>query len=148
MKEIKDYLHLYLGCECKDNVTGQVRKLHTVYMDLNQRPVYELQNIDVVTTFYSEEFKPILRPLSDMTEEEINECWKILEWSEMITTPSYRRNALNEEFLDSDEGRECGWFSFIKILPYLLKQSFDLFNLIPEGLAIDKITLVKTQQEN
>jgi hypothetical protein len=68
--KLQDYLHLYIGCDCKDNVTGVIRKLHTVYMESVGRQVYELSKDGIVLRFYAEEFKLLLRPLSDMTEEE------------------------------------------------------------------------------
>lgn len=133
--KITDYLHLYIGCEILMN-GGNTYKLagvekakgFWVYYDNSER-THWMPTLDL---------KLILRPLSDMTEEEVNECWNRLDWSENITTPANRRRLLNDEFLDSDEGREAGWFSFCKILPYLLSKSFDLFGLIESGLAIDK----------
>jgi len=176
MKDIKDYLHFYLGCEIVTpdgigwlaSVSRDRRKMDglllstrinvdfkTIRLTENSIDGYDKKRNHGAYLIDAESYvginapagtppeftmpggcKPILRPLSDMTEEEINECWKLLEWSEMIK--NNRRYKLNEEFHDSDEGRECGWFSFLKILPYLLSKHFDLFGLIESGLAIDK----------
>lgn len=126
MKKLEDYLHLYLGCEMWESGGFP--------WELTPEQLYK--KLLTGTALGNGTLKPILRSLSDMTEEEVNHCWKILDWSEMITIPERRRACLNEEFLDSEEGRECGWFSFCKLLPYLLSKHFDLFGLIESGLAI------------
>lgn len=130
-KKIEDYLHLYLGCEVerfgrsgkaygKDDLTGDV--IHEIYADIY--PYY---------------IKLLLRPLSDITDEE---AWTCLEYCDAggrntpkcaltspvctLTDPTFNSN------LSPDQ-----WFLATK---YLLSKHFDLFGLIPAGLAIDKTT--------
>lgn len=126
-KNIKDYLHLYLGCECEiDKRVASTKKTGT------------LTNIDQTGVRLKGAFndghiahalvKPILRPLSDLTKEEV----KILD--EMART---QKNG--EQFIK----RETKFFSGIRTrsaeaLHYLLSKHFDLFGLIDAGLAIDK----------
>lgn len=138
--KLEEVIHLYLGCEVQ--VRGDIEKLIGVESD---GAVITFSGRYGRRIWGAKEVKPLLRQLSDITEGEVNHCWIILDWSENITTPSKRRELLNEEFLDTDEGRECGWFSFCKLLPYLLKQGFDLFSLIETGQAIDKNTLQGTK---
>jgi len=105
-KELKDYLHLYLGCECK------------VYMptiDFELPGCITELTINLLNTPFR--FKPILRPLSDMTDEESN----VTKWIKYSDTGEIRYPP--ETFV------------------FLLSKHFDLFGLIEAGLAIDKTTL-------
>jgi hypothetical protein len=130
MKDIKDYLHLYLGSECFSDTGVTVRRLIT--LSLLQKSEQEFASIT-----------PILRPLSDMTEEEkINlftlsfgnhrfthfgydpiECIILADKDERI------RVGLSVNSMSADAFRFC------------LARGFDLFGLIEDGLAIDKTTL-------
>ena len=83
-KQIKDYLHLYLGCECKTE-EGKVGWFSG--FDVCERD-YGIVMITVRFPEQSEEWtvlndneecdriKLILRPLSDMTAEEFNEAMR------------------------------------------------------------------------
>lgn len=117
MKDIKDYLHFYLGCEAvtvkskPEIITGHI--------------------IDLVNgNFYHA--KPILRPLSDMTEDELQECGNLVY-----------------DFSDDKSGlglNDHRWEDFQTLLcaeqfHWLIKRHFDLFDLITDGLAIDKTKL-------
>ena len=110
---IKDYLHLYLGCE----FIGRY-----VDWDEDNFPItitYQtLLNVERYTTI-----KPILRPLSSMTGEEKKELEKI-EKNEYVADAGIEQDIwTSKEFL------------------YLLSKHFDLFGLIDAGLAIDKTKL-------
>jgi hypothetical protein len=110
MKEIKDYLHLYLGCEML-TVDGRIVTLNLTNLG------FALKGI-----IGSELSKPILRPLSDMTEEE-----KIELKLNMV-----QATTLNH-------APEIMWtFEQMRIL---LSKCFDLFGLIEAGLAIDKTAI-------
>jgi hypothetical protein len=114
--ELKDVIHLYLGCDCT-MVDGdlQERKFKLNAYNLN----YYRQWIS--------DLKPILRPLSSMTTDE----------RKYLLTFANGYNDLS--FVNSLE-RDA------EITKYLLSNGFDLFNLIPEGLAIEKVippTLMK-----
>ena len=137
MKELKDYLHLYLGCEVKfpksqsPKTNGVVKCDAECIHDLHEYGEWEY-------------CKPILRPLSDMTQDEADVIWGILDWNERITgvariTDIIREFDVIEE--DNDTTSNAHWGYLCKILPYLLKYGFDLFGLIDAGLAIDKTTL-------
>lgn len=76
-KNIKYYLHLYLGCDVEeDSLAEKGKRYKTKLTPSKFRSVLEYNNYANV--------KPILRPLSDMTEEEAIEL-------QCITTP-YRCN--------------------------------------------------------
>lgn len=105
------------------------------------------------------EIKPILRPLPDITEEERKDIWKIIfkrEFSSTGQTIWFKEESLTAEprwvlmsgverigiemngdvWADSDLHKYK--FNPHEITHYLLSKHFDIFNLIPEGLAIDK----------
>jgi len=127
-KNIKDYLHLYLGCELFE-VGGGIGKLYNmgtfagsivqVFTDCSSNEPYwtNVRNV-----------KPILRPLSDMTDEEKNyfELWSFEIMKEDLN--QVQRNAL-----------KIKWY---------LYNHFDLFGLIEAGLAIDKTTIKKYENES
>lgn len=119
-KKISDYLHLYLGCDimilCYKDYSGGTYKLTgKIFANIidNYNPKEDL-------------IKPILRPLSDMTEEE------------------------REELNDIELG-ESSWPTVARALApcfaWMLSKGFDLFGLIESGLAIDKTTLHSKQEE-
>ncbi len=151
-KKIEDYLHLYLGCEMERGgiVTGAL-----------------LQAAKEAAFNAWLDFKPILRPLSDMTEEEAADVYTI-ERDRILHTPTIdhdlskridfgwvvtRLDHMNIGLLIRfdgvcykvvDEGKRPTIEPAMNqplIFHYLLSKRFDLFNLIPDGLAIDKTTL-------
>lgn len=108
MKDIKDYLHFYLGCEAvtvkskPEIITGHI--------------------IDLVNgNFYHA--KPILRPLSDMTEEEAFDLEAVGGSTEVFELTS---------IVYSFDSHRMLW---------ALKKGFDLFGLIESNLAIDSTKL-------
>lgn len=149
-KKIEDYLHLYIGCEavvdyhenkkegvCIDAITGMDGKyLFTTNGE----------------TFLHKKVKPILRPLSDMTEEEKTEIAKQWTWYEEMQIVGEQhfniRHEINHQmvekaldFTNEDDGDRMSPLAYYQVLPYLLKHGFDLFGLIESGLAIDKTKL-------
>lgn len=116
-KELKDYLHLYLGCEAL--VEGYTNSKSP----FNYRGIINYQLLLESGQHYSsvKEIRPILRPLSDMTEKEIMEKERLKDceyesaWSPLM--------ARAESF------------------KYLLSKHFDLFGLIESGLAINAADL-------
>lgn len=127
-------LALYLGCEASalpNNGIGIFRGI-----DVSGWAEIEIPEIGLFTTNY---FSLILRPLSDMTEDEARNVYKI------TTGEDYPANdAKSEVFAVQDEeflsaqmeigammGQPAVW-------RYLLSRHFDLFGWIESGLAIDK----------
>lgn len=114
---IKDYLHLYLGCEVQvqsESEKGKIKILACV------EPVSNKAWTESGNTHYIDLIKPILRPLSDMTEEEKREA-------DLVRG--------NGDGCDNYAVPEAYEFK------YLLSKHFDLFGLIEAGLAIDKTTI-------
>ena len=117
-KKISDYLHLYLGCECFNHLRLLGVEGNAAYVShpATGRMVKDINYL-----------KPILRPLSDMTEEEKNiigfNAYGILKSrkGDLIVPPT-----------------ENGFVWAATQTLYLISQGFDLFGLIESGLAIDK----------
>ena len=128
MKEIKDYLPFYLGCQAKvifarNEAAPEIGELIEVgknmaFVENDKHEYYECMPYEV---------KPILRPLCDMTGEELIQYGKI-EVPEM-----------NVRF-DLKGIREVAMHAYYEpeTFRWLLSKSFDLFGLIEAGLAIDK----------
>lgn len=125
MKEIKDYLHLYLGCQVLIVSNGITNKLVVSSKNHNQEISLAVAcGLNV---------KPILRPLSSMTGEEFNE-FKVLcdnDFSKMVVIESVSK--------DGDFTRLCHQATS---QAYMLSKHFDLFGLIELGLAIDATNAV------
>lgn len=83
-KKIEDYLHLYLGC--KVEYDGRIGIIYTYYHPAgryNENMVWvcsleEDGNPEMSCAVGADKVKPILRPLSDMTEEEMIQLLQIL----------------------------------------------------------------------
>jgi hypothetical protein len=166
MKDIKDYLHLYLGCDVETTVKGKyVHPYGSVGISVVDADSYEnlIRHLKFKEAYQKDGYndydwvsvKPILRPLSDMTEEEawefvggksdqLYDDLKIDKIDKTGIVISYVINA-------GDEGSfpQSHKFDFFALGPEqlrrLLSRGFDLFNLIPEGLAIDKTTIQKPE---
>jgi len=127
--EAKDVLHLYIGAEmecinkeCNSDTEyfGMVRNLSHLLFD----------------KYLNGNWKIRLRKLSDMTEEE-----KVVMHDTLWIT--------KEEDKHYSVSHKCTYWHLKcssrekepEILLYLLKQGFDLFNLIESSQAIDKETL-------
>jgi hypothetical protein len=131
MENIKDYLHLYLGCKFIHNTQKGI-------FELSGFNLYSgfAQNSLVVETFPIGTIKLILRPLSDMTDDE---AWQI--WGKI---PRNRDHGVtNPKCALTDRTFHFNWplHNWSIAVKEMLALHFDVFNLIPEGLAIDKTTI-------
>lgn len=185
MIQLKDVLHLYLGCRVLvTDIDGQVfeDKVESVIDDKGGRrfSIYEFGDVPFDNHGeYYQSIKPLLRPLSSMTNEQMKEYWIALssEVEEKITADEIDVDMFYNDggtmvdgdievganitcrcFIGQIAIRKCGSaFLFNEAgelerlagVPegflYLLKQRFDLFNLIPSGQAIDSTTSKTTQ---
>jgi hypothetical protein len=136
--KIQDYLHFYLGVDYwTDNSEG----------NLNATTLPNV--LDMIKRGKNVQLH--LRPLSSMTEEELKQVRSImLEYAEL----SFDKQAQDlpmrggDFFYETydDEGNHISSVSShrdnlpAKAVPYLLSRGFDLFGLIPAGLALDATT--------
>lgn len=169
-KDIKDYLHLYLGCEVIIKPADDDRRigLFIGYADehrLSARIKFRSNTPEGRVNLLF--LKPILRPLSDMTDEEVLELCKVAspeifgdyrfsKWKaersphEICHWTVSNKNSLDWFNVSSADGDvdiygKDGEFDPTNIDSnyrfWYLKKGFDLFGLIESGLAINKTKL-------
>lgn len=125
-KNIKDYIHLYIGCKMQhdsDRCGFEIRGVHgdkvCLYGDWSggthpQSSAESWVNLN--------EVKLILRPISDIKKEENEEITKLTE-------------EMNERF-EKDEITEGDIYS--EITRICCKKGFDVFQLLDEEFCIDE----------
>lgn len=135
-KKIENYLHLYLGCECE--IKGQPNAiLGAVGIKSGEQVIVRWPKDDEWSYADVTEVKPILRPLSSMTEEEMKEFASIQR--EGITKIKFEKGKI-WSFVDHEGFYKWHPHSLDTPTPeqfcYLLSKHFDLFGLIDAGLAL------------
>lgn len=132
-KNLRDYLHLYLGCEAMH----ADKKIVLCGLNVNSAFIQNMLNEDTILV---SEIKPILRPFSDMTEKEVDALWECLDLNPAFQyhqRKSYIDMWLNDEpFSDKDD--QFTFTESLKGINWLRKNEFDCDGLIEAGLAIDK----------
>jgi hypothetical protein len=140
MKHIKNYLHLYLNqpiviwFEDKDGKFTLERngKLSWNHEEDCEYVLYTLEDTDDAEAFEFTDyrFKLLLRPLSDITDEEVEDLDQI---GFSLTYPNgYLRAG------DGNKYQNISIFGVSEAVKYLLSKGFDIFDLIDAGLAINK----------
>lgn len=116
--ELKDVLHFYLGCEVRRTVNDNLDYEVGVLVGISKSEVEENKTVAIIDT----------------------EGSVFAEWYIEETTPILRplSSMTEDELRNLWEQGGARPDEFI----YLLSKSFDLFNLIPNGLAIDKNSLL------
>lgn len=174
MKELKDYLHYYLGCDSINLINGYKAKLlgiDTAY----DMPCKIIQEIGTFWIKY-EEIKPILRRIEDITEEELLSIVQLCYVNIFKMQGSFERiqhvyedgsagiicydsdPPNNQEFrigltIEMERGIELSIDSSKMMLPvfdlqlHLYKLNIDLHGLIDANLAIDAATLTQTHNK-
>lgn len=160
-KKIEDYLHLYLGCECMvDGRKGTIEGVSTSSAGCSgNNPLIYFEDGEVSAGEEDiEDVKPILRPIESMTEDERAAIWEIVfnrpfpqsgrtmivdrethsahpRW---ILMSGVERLGISFNGYDvwADSDLQHWKHNQHEITRYLLSKHFDLFDLIPSGLAI------------
>ena len=122
-KEDKQLLLQELCARLPYGVIIQVKDWTTLDTDLEIGHIQRLQNEDI-------ELKPYLRPLSSMTEEEDKERIQLGIWR------NSQAKGCEVTRIVPDTSEDCSSQPFQNALKFLLKKHFDIFGLIPKGLAI------------
>ena len=78
-----------------------------------------------------EQVKPYLFPISSMTEEQKNECFK----GTPLEIDKYGDIAVKDDLYGGSQYTDLE--IYLKVINWLLKNHFDIYGLIPMGLAID-----------
>lgn len=143
-REIKDYLHLYLGCEAAigydpKGIAGmRIDKIVEVGLSGATTSNHDFEKFEDIT--------PLLRPLSPMEDNIKIELALLLGWDrgDDIT----KINSVNSLF--DIGGFNNGYYVNVtnlsgskwnKVISHLRKNSYDCDNLIPDGLALDATTI-------
>lgn len=133
-KELKDYLHLYLGCKVQYGKNQYIPEIGSVKKeDECILTASTLGNFLNVPNGICSDIKPILRPLESMTEEE-KKSYRIINKNSIPSKnmlPEIRDGNLTNCFLNENDPYLIHW---------LLSKHLDIFGLIEAGLAISSIT--------
>lgn len=146
MTNIKEIIHLYLGCEVLCNYNGKGFKAKGILSGKTISEQWEVIH-DKLTFIYKynlKNIKPILRRLDSMTEAEkifilcshLKDGWQpgtVLEDSDTDWAMRCTHLEYGQKTCYVSKERFPAW-----LFNYLLKQGFDLFGLIDSGQAIDK----------
>ena len=144
MREIKDFIHLYLGCEVFDSFNNS----RTSLVGVSDTGVTVAYNTEWKLRF--DEVKPILRKISSMTEEEAIEYLK-MKYNAVAVIECRKDNSgfwyslakglaetKNPKFIFFGQIKDT---SYPEQFVWLLSKGFDLFGLCEAGFAIDKDSL-------
>lgn len=123
-KKIEEYLHLYIGCEVIGKLNDEPRKGRLTGVT-NGGYECEIQffNEDGINVSEEPEWNEskdvilLLRPISEMTDKEKEEILRLDEEDKLIVTTHFQT------------------------VRKLLKEEFDLFELVADGLAQQKPTV-------
>lgn len=127
--KLQDYIHLYIGCDVQRDHGGIIE--HGKLVGVSASEVEPGKTVTIINVgldhfheWYVEETVLILRPLSDITEEEQDYVWHATEPIGVF---------------EMTFGTQC---RKVVLCPdrtkFLLSKGFDLFGLINEGLAVSK----------
>lgn len=137
-RDIKDYLHLYIGQRIFDPTNKSFYPL-----DWNTFDRYYDEDEDRIMN----DIKISLRPLSRMSKSEAKEFCRLEGWGENLENIVVTDDAIDFKRVIGDRSETC-ISRFTRCRPemfrWLLSKGFDLFSLIPDGLAIDATTISKT----
>lgn len=146
--ELKDVIHYYLGQECIVPLNhGTIMSIITGFNGLHNETGSGVYIKDSVNLFPYEDIKPLLRPLSDMKDEEI--IWMFVLRAEyngqtvdkQCSRTSLERTFMQIEFKDLSSDYQDIRTMYPNQFKFLLSKGFDLFKLIPNCLALDKTKL-------
>lgn len=151
-KQLKDYTHLYIGCKC--NLMGEWNgnDHHNGPKVFTLKGIYEQNGTMIAFCDTEEEHNevelfdvfPILRPLSDITFDEVKQLSTIVnnihckfDDKSIEASHIYTKQRILEKGnkvcifgpLNNDQMSEA--------VRFLLKQHFDIYGLIEEKLAIN-----------
>ena len=123
------------GVKCKILETNEVKILAAIQYD-GENTLFDFweddQKIQYGHQLYLSEFKPYLLPLSSMTDELWDKEFMGCGITE-FTRDSFKYGCETLEFNNSNPDLS----SMVRFINQLIKNHFDIYGLIPMGLAID-----------
>lgn len=156
--KLQDYIHYYIGCKVQHEFitkTKNVELRYGILMGLHTSEIINrcyLQFDSYSDSVRFDSIKPILRLVEDMTDEDIKSFIGFDRLIRMYSEVSYKRHnkmCITVYYTINTDGEADGTqvhdihFSQLDSLQFhhLLKEGFDMFSLIKNGLAIDSKTL-------
>lgn len=134
-KNIKYYIHMYLGCKVKYKEREYyLEGFHKHGIDYGHNWIFIFNDADDCFWVGTKDIKLILRHLSNMSEEE----WRDIETNSSIIPDAWGYNLLRDEFLIGTDKLRCHWSIVNEALIELRKRGIDCDDLIESGLAIDE----------
>jgi len=127
LKHLAPYLPYRLKMRCIEDKTNHILTIAHQTYDLSTVGLYPILKGD----FYKK-FKPILRPLSDLTKD-LYQDEILIRWGGGLSekaTVKWLKAVTDEMKLTAYNALR---FDFVE---FMLEHHFDIFNLIPQGLAI------------
>lgn len=88
-------------------------------------------SVEVLVGYDDYVIKPYLFPISSMTEEQKNECFK----GTPLEIDKYGDIAVKDDLYGGSQYTDLE--IYLEVINWLLKNHFDIYGLIPMGLAID-----------
>lgn len=139
-KNIKDFIHFYLGCEC---VNSSFPKGHLEYdkgwkfrgIDLTTPKSFLIETETEYT--FSESIMLKLRKLESMTEEEWQEIRFHLSPDIVASVPLVKWSDRPRWVIVLENRVQTNTLKFLDGIE-LIKRGYDVFKLIDSGLAIEK----------
>ena len=153
-KRIEDYLHLYMGCDIQTNISKFLSIGSLMFSSLDSDSYESIMHS--LKEFKDAYCKPILRPLSDIR---VNEVMALCKIEGLVNAEVVSRDATCIWLKDDSYNLLISFTGNITLykggLPYpmakgfemtryLLENKFDLFRLIEDKLAINKLSLKTT----
>ena len=126
---------LFYGVKCYIPESNEVKILGGIHED-GENTLFDFwedsRKIVYDAQLYISEFKPYLFPLSSMTDELWDKEFRGCSITE-FTRDSFKYGCKTLEFNDGNPDLS----SIIRFINQLIKNHFDIYGLIPKGLAID-----------
>lgn len=147
LKHIVPYLpyglKVYYSGMCDNDVDGVFTVMSSYYNDNGIGLISDkLDEIDLSESFFvylDSTVKPILRPISSMTLEEINELQSVVKNKEVYIAVSKSDIWFEENVMDPNDGHmELCSIDLYNAYEWLFSNHFDVFGLINKDLAINK----------
>lgn len=143
--KLEDYLHLYIGCHLNVEYGYEGTKKIGILTGYDEVYGWQVFRPDVVLAPYipvrDELIRPILRPLSDMTEEEysfVAQCLNMKTNENLIKIGLPDRVTYIRGLMENKNLLITKIEGLFQMFTYLLSKHFDLFGLHEAGLCYYK----------
>jgi len=145
MKELKDYIHLYIGCKvlCGPDKEGVI----LVGVDESEIEPGRLIAIckagDVFLEWYVDDVKLVLRPLDSMTDSDENAIALALGYGAGSKAMGLSKRWFLDFWKGSGNAMLFGLKDSMEAIIEMLKLGFDLFDLHAAGLCVYENEIMK-----